>query len=347
MKTLRTTLEQVKMGRRTTFRGLTQFPLIGEAASGSPGYLTLDQALEAQVVTISELAGGGEVPTLQLVNRGDRPVLVMDGEELVGAKQNRTLNVTVLAPPRGKIIIPVSCVEAGRWHSVSRSFSVSPHAMFAEGRAHRMARVADSLALCGAPRSDQGELWRDIDSKMRRMGTRSPSREMRAMYEDHARPLDDYAAAFRAEDSQIGALFAIGGSLVGLDLFDHPETLAGILPKLVRSYALDAVEIGSRCATPPSCESAAGFVREVGSARGVSYDSPGLGEDLRIRGPGFTAAALVVEGRVIHLCAFRTEGEHGPTGGNGEGRGLRRSSQRSRYRNREGNGSRGSGAGWE
>jgi hypothetical protein len=38
------------------------------------------------------------VPQLLFINDAMRPVLLLDGEELVGAKQNRVLNLTVLAP---------------------------------------------------------------------------------------------------------------------------------------------------------------------------------------------------------------------------------------------------------
>ena len=42
-------------------------------------------------------------------------VLFLEGEELVGAKQNRILNTSVLIAAHTKSKIPVSCVEAGRW----------------------------------------------------------------------------------------------------------------------------------------------------------------------------------------------------------------------------------------
>jgi len=40
------------------------------------------------------------VPELLVINQGERAVLLVDGEELVGAKQNRVLNTSVLV--RGK-----------------------------------------------------------------------------------------------------------------------------------------------------------------------------------------------------------------------------------------------------
>ncbi len=57
------------------------------------------------------------MPELRFVNHCERPVLLLDGEELVGAKQNRILNLTVLVPAHQTIVIPVSCVEAGRWRA--------------------------------------------------------------------------------------------------------------------------------------------------------------------------------------------------------------------------------------
>ena len=63
---------------------------------------------------VTKLSEGGSVQQLLFVNEGERPVLLLDGEELVGAKQNRILNLTILAPPKQRIVVPVSRVEAGR-----------------------------------------------------------------------------------------------------------------------------------------------------------------------------------------------------------------------------------------
>ena len=51
------------------------------------------------------------MPTLRVINGADRPVLLLDGEELVGAKQNRVLNTSVLVAKGARLDIPVSCVE--------------------------------------------------------------------------------------------------------------------------------------------------------------------------------------------------------------------------------------------
>lgn len=54
-------------------------------------------------------------------NRGLDPAFLLDGEELVGAKQNRILNLSILVPGQTSLEIPVSCVEQSRWSRLYRS----------------------------------------------------------------------------------------------------------------------------------------------------------------------------------------------------------------------------------
>src|SRR2546422_5371552 len=86
-------------------------------------YITLDDALAAQTLEVTEISAAGSVPELKVLNRGDRKVFLMAGEHLIGAKQNRVLNASIMAAARSELLIPVSCVEAGRWSSQSAKFS--------------------------------------------------------------------------------------------------------------------------------------------------------------------------------------------------------------------------------
>src|SRR6266849_5450815 len=78
-------------------------------------YRTLDEALARSTLDVTEINQAGSVPLLQVTNKDDAPVFLMAGEHLVGAKQNRVLNASILVPARSELPIPVSCVEAGRW----------------------------------------------------------------------------------------------------------------------------------------------------------------------------------------------------------------------------------------
>ena len=113
MKSLHMYLRELKLGKRTAFEGLTMFSL-ERPADRALEYLTLDEALHRGLAQVSEISDSGRVSELAFSNIGDLPVLILDGEELVGAKQNRTVNLTILAPARATTSIPVSCVEAGR-----------------------------------------------------------------------------------------------------------------------------------------------------------------------------------------------------------------------------------------
>ena len=132
-KTIENALSRIQIGAESTFGNMTIFPLLN-GDSGSADYLTLDEALGRGLVQITEVSAQGSVPELKLKNESNEPVLLLDGEELIGAKQNRVLNLTILAPPKRTIIIPVSCVEAGRWSSRSAKFTTSSNAYFAQGR---------------------------------------------------------------------------------------------------------------------------------------------------------------------------------------------------------------------
>lgn len=126
-------------------------------------------ALAGGCAGITEASELGSVPELRFVNDCDVPVLLLDGEELVGAKQNRILNLSVLAPVGKSIVIPVSCVEAGCWRSQSAEFASASRAHFAAGRARKTAQVSESLRRSGRRVSDQVAVWSDISDKVFRM----------------------------------------------------------------------------------------------------------------------------------------------------------------------------------
>lgn len=71
------------------------FPIISPSPAAAR-WLTLGEALEQQFLSVTEVSHGGSLPELAVINRADRPVLLLDGEELIGAKQNRVLNTTML-----------------------------------------------------------------------------------------------------------------------------------------------------------------------------------------------------------------------------------------------------------
>jgi hypothetical protein len=227
---------------------------------------------------------------------------------VVGAKQNRIFNLSIMAPAGKTIIIPVSCVEAGRWHHRSWEFAAAARAQYAEGRARKMAYVTEAMKFDGSKASNQGEVWNDISEKFASFESSSPTAAMSDLYEQQERPLEDYVRSFSPLPGQIGAVFALDGRVVGMELFDSPETFRKLFPKLLRSYGLDALSSrpaeGSN-APATSREDVAGFLRSVADARVTTFDGAGVGLDLRLEAEGLTGAGLEVDDRLVHLSAFR------------------------------------------
>jgi len=159
MRQIADQVHSVKIGAPKTFKNMTVFPLMGGQAIAAD-YNTLDEALAQKLAAIAEVSEGGSVPELKFVNSGDKKVFLLDGEELVGAKQNRALNLSIMVPVGKTLVVPVSCVEAGRWHHRSREFASAPRAQYAEGRAKKMAWVSESMKASGRRASKAAQLRR-------------------------------------------------------------------------------------------------------------------------------------------------------------------------------------------
>ena len=307
---IRDALDGLRVGPGTTFKKLTVFPLLKANPAPRPSYLTLAEAMAAGVLRITEVSKQGSVPELHVVNRSDRPVFLLDGEELVGAKQNRVVNLDILVPERTELNIPVSCVEAGRWTYRGPEFSSSPQAMYASGRARKLSRVTGSLRGGGARSGDQAEVWAGIAEFAGLMSVDSPTDAMSDVYDQHAASIDEYVTAFEVSDDQdqVGALFAIGPRIYGFDLFDSAATMRAYREKLVRSYALDALAMRDVAAEPPTAEAAQELLESAARAASESYPGLGLGVDVRVREEKrekpLVGAGLLWQEHMVHLNVF-------------------------------------------
>jgi len=273
-------------------------------ASSHLDYLLLADSVQKGLVSVREVSEGGNVPNLVVENRAGKAVLIVDGEELVGAKQNRVANITMLIPTGSKTTIPVSCVESGRWAYNSDEFSVTDHAQFARGRAEKIESVQRSMRATGARHSDQSLVWRSISEKAELMDAPSPTAAMDSIFEHHTDELADYVKAFPLRDNQIGGIFVVANTLFGLDAFDQAATFEAIWPKLVRSYAIDALEKGSESQQSQSISDAETVFERLADAALEDHKAIGLGDDVSIVAKGLVASALAVSETVVHFTAF-------------------------------------------
>jgi len=342
---IKTRLQSVQFAEVQIYRNIAIVPLIAPA-DGAFQYRTLGEALAASDIAITEVSTAGSVPDLLVVNRANKAVLLVDGEELAGAKQNRVLNSSILLKERSETTIPVSCTEQGRWAYASQAFSESGNVMAYKSRSRKTRSVQRSLEASEGHKSDQGEVWHSIAELQVNACAPSPTSAMSDVYKAREADLRKCDEIFRPVANQVGLLAFIGGAPVGADMVSLIGAYARLHPKLVRSYTLEGL-LDSRPATPGSqpedwTARARQFLDEIAATEERRFPSVGHGADFRYRsrsGPStpdplsgaapvkpdqpaaaadpaharlsgsatICGAALVHENEVIHAAFFRLD----------------------------------------
>jgi len=300
-------LDQVKIGAKQSHKNMTLYCLL--AAQEAPvDFLSLDEALDKEALVVTEVCEGGSVPELKVANRSDEKILLLDGEELVGAKQNRVLNVTILIAPQSETVIPVSCVEQGRWSYRSKHFGSESRAMSAELRKQKSQTVAVNLRQGLKFMSDQGAVWRGIEQKFARISAeRSPTMAMADLYESQKDLSDEFMTAFRPVDKQIGMVVFIDGEVAGLELLPKFENFKKSHSKLVNSYVMDALETARSPVTTDTGHSrakASKILRSAAEARIQRRKSVALGDDIRLESDTLLGAGLEFDSQMLQMSIF-------------------------------------------
>lgn len=261
------------------------------------GYTTLDVALAAGL-TITEVDADGDVGRLRVTNPTAEPVLLYDGQGVVGAKQDRILDVTVLVAAGSDLTVPVSCVEQGRWRHASPGFAAAGHTSHPELRRRKAERLAERPSAGAA----QHEVWAAVAQKSERLGVRSPTGAQSDAYAERAPDLDRLAARFPLQAGQCGMVLGLAGAPVCVDLLSRPDAFAALYPSLLRGYLMDGIEHLGGPATPAGALEA--FLAAVTGAELRPGPAVGLGRDLRLSGGGLVGSGLALDGEVLQLSAY-------------------------------------------
>jgi hypothetical protein len=317
----------LKLGEVQQFKNLAMVPVISDY-DDRLDYITLGEALGVGLIEIREVSEGGSVPELRVVNRAGKMVLILDGEELVGAKQNRIVNTTILVAADVEIVIPVSCVEQGRWTYKSDVFSSKQRMMSPSIRQVKAKDVSASLRSTGRYRSDQSAIWDEVAGLASRRGAVSDSMDMDHVFDKEAPAIREYIGQFFPVACQTGAVFFVNGKVVGMDAFGKAETFSRIFKNLLQSYALDAVDrFENKAHTEAGIKPAKDLLASASEAKTESRPSVSLGMDLRFVADKLVGFALEHEGRVVHLCLFSNAGTRNS---NDSARMVRHSTRRQR-----------------
>jgi len=288
---------EVKLGDELMVGGLSVFALTGERETG-PAYLTGPEAFEAGLIQVSEL-DPPEVLSLAIFNLALVPILLVEGEMLVGGDQNRTMNVTVLCPPQVRTVVPVSCVEAGRWGKrriVSASSKHAPGSLRAAKTANLEPRSDDA----SSRRSDQGLIWDEVERQSTAHDVFSATSALDDVQEEIEDRLAPELEKIGTVPGQIGVICTIGDQVVGLDLFDKPSTLERYLRGIIAGHALDAPVQRSNADPIRAIEH---FLAQIDGTDHDRGRGVGWGEEILLRGE-VAGIGLIYESSLVHFAAF-------------------------------------------
>jgi hypothetical protein len=305
-RSLRFAVDTLTATKTIGHANLTLVPLFGPRA-GKIDYMLSAEAIEAGTLTITEVSEDGSVPELLAENEGSQMVLLLDGEELVGAKQNRIMNTSVLLRPNSRTKIPVSCVEQGRWHHTTRKFvsgGYSPSVL----RQRKSRSVSYKLRETGEAQSDQGEVWDSVEESMESLCAESPTMAMNDAVRQRSEAFEPYVNALGYPQDARGVMAAVNGKFAAADVFDKPETLERIWSRLITGYAMDAV--ASKAANPDKAlrsltvRGARTLLEHVGEIGCDVCPSVGLGKDWRFEAKDVVGQGLVAKRACVHLSVF-------------------------------------------
>jgi len=297
---------------------LTIFPVVASTTRDTGQFLTLDEGIRSGEVIVNEAGriqplirgnrpipvrrGGDEVNRLVLVNNSDRPLLLLAGEIVTGGKQDRVIGKDRIVPAKSDPIdLSVFCVEPGRWVERSANFNTL------EGN---MAQPSVRAKAMGD--KDQQKVWDEVRSAHESMAAKVPAParaelagtssyaytmdngEVKKQVEEIAAPIDrDYSSLIRQlrDRRAVGVVAAVNGRIIWADLFASSGLLESYWPKLVRSYAAEAM-IGRASHKDATVDAAQAFIDSLSGRHEVVESDPGVYRHTEVTGDGFKVFEL-------------------------------------------------------
>lgn len=295
--------ERLELGKMATENELAVLPILCRQPGG-PEYISLKQAFTVGGFAVTEISESGSVPNLKVVNSTGHNVLMLDGEELAGAKQNRVLNTSILVAAGESTVVPVSCTEQGRWNYTSREFSDSGVMMSRSIRLKKNASVEESVRASCRYESDQGGVWDDIATFHRSHGTSSSTGAMKDAYESSRNRMAAYQGQFPCGENQCGLAVMIKGRVAGIEFVSRPDVYRQLHEKLLGSYIMDIPQApaGKSGPDPAKVEK---ILKRIVEGSEERFKSVGMGEDCRYTIRGMLGSALAVDDWYVHAAFFR------------------------------------------
>lgn len=203
-------------------------------------YISLSDAIMKKYITVKEISESGSVNDLKVVNESPFFVFMSDGDILAGAKQNRVLNSSVLIAPGKTIIIPVSCIEQGRWKYKTREFSSSDYSTPSFMRYKKASNVKRNLNVNSRHETSQSEIWKSVMFYEENYKSGSSTSNLSDVFDCRKEDLENSAKSFEIESGSNGIAIFLNKRLVNIEVFNKDVIYNEYFPKLIKGVYFEA-----------------------------------------------------------------------------------------------------------
>jgi hypothetical protein len=255
----------------------------------------LDAALGNGWLEIREREAAS-VNRLRVRNVSDHHLFLMAGEMILGGKQNRTIAVDVILPPRsGFIDIEVYCVEQGRWDA-------------GVGFKSSSAVAAGSVRKLAAAAADQRSVWNDIDRQLSAAEVEANNSDYDELYKapDVERRMREAIARLRMPlQRTVGVVAVVHGRIVAADIFSSANLFEALWPKLCRSYVTDVIVPFPQARREhwQGHPDIRGYLNQLRNSQFRDRGTPGLGRSWQMV-HGMGGSVLEWQGGIVHTSSF-------------------------------------------
>jgi hypothetical protein len=299
-------LGRLRLGESQAAEPYNVYPVCLEDEGPAPQLLLTHQAIAAQVLEIVE-EGEGDVQALTARNTGKQPVVVLEGDTLVGCKQNRVVARSVILAAGADVIIPVGCMEQGRWSWKTGRFGAGAMRMsptMRSGTTREM--LAAKKRHFAKARLDQGRLWEDVDAHLTAACVASPTSDYHSAVEEKGREHRERAArVLQRQPGQVGVLVMAEGHFLGLELAGHPATWDELADRTLPAFLMDPHWVDQALADRPGPgRSAEDWLSLLQETPLTSTKGLGLGQEVDLEAPGLGGSGLWHDDQMIHMAVF-------------------------------------------
>ena len=216
--------------------------------------------------------------------------------------QNRVINISMIAAAAATTTIPVSCVERGRWSSVSKNFEAAYHAP-PSVRSIKTQTVHANRARTGEYVSDQGAVWASVDSLLNDLEVTSQTSDMSEIYKQQQKRIKEYRKNVTLPTGARGVIFVLGKNLLGVDMFDSHTTLKKYWKKLSEAYFMEASKDDHQ-PVEVYRQSMMALKEKITENISVIENQVGEGAEFEVKSEEVAGTGVWYREKVCHLSAF-------------------------------------------